>query len=192
MSDRFLDERRTSLEEAFFARQNEELRRQLVEANPQSDHRQALAAASHIQDPAVLDRLMQLGLNAETVSAFTLVPLVLVAWADGDLSDLEREAVMEAAALDGVPHAGPAHALLDGWLRSRPDPQLAAAWKDYVRALTLPLDLQARRELEAHILGQARKVADAAGGVLGLTSRISAAEERLLSELSAAFHPQTG
>lgn len=189
MSDRFLDDRRASLEEAFFARQNEELRRRLVEAGVQADRRQALAAASHIQDAAVLDRLLALGLGAETLSALTLVPLVLVAWADGDLSDLEREAVMEAAAKEGIHHDAPGHKLLEGWLRQKPGPQLATAWKDYVRALTQPLDLDARRELERHVMEQAHKVADAAGGFLGLTSRVSAAEQELLSELSAAFHP---
>lgn len=189
MSDRFLDDRRTGLEEAFFARQNEELRRRLVEADSKTDQRQALAAASHIQDPAVLDRLLALGLGAETLSALTLVPLVLVAWADGDLSDLERDAVMEAAAQEGIHPNAPGHAMLAGWLRTKPGPELVATWKDYVRGLATPLDLEARRELERHVMDKARQVADAAGGFLGLTSRISAAEREMLSDLSAAFHP---
>ncbi len=189
MSDRLLDDRRAGLEEAFFAQQNEELRRRLVEAGVKADRRQALAAASHIQDPAVLDRLLELGLGAETLSALTLVPLVLVAWADGDLSDLERDAVMEAAAQKGIHPDSPGHALLAGWLRTKPGPQLVAAWKDYVHSLARPLDLDARRELEIHVMDQARKVADAAGGFLGLTSRISVAEREMLSDLSPAFHP---
>lgn len=189
MSDRFLDDRRAGLEEAFFARQNEELRRRLAESGVQADRHQALSAASHIQDAAVLDRLLAMGVSAETLSALTLVPLVLVAWADGDLSDLEREAVMEAAAKEGIHADAPGHKMLEGWLRQKPGPQLAAAWKEYVRALTQPLDLEARRELEVHVMDKARQVADAAGGFLGLTSRISVAERELLSELSAAFHP---
>ena len=189
MSDRFLDDRRAGLEEAFFARQNEELRRKLVEAGQQTDRRQALAAASHIQDAAVLDRLLALGLGAETLSALTLIPLVLVAWADGDLSDLERKAVMDAAANEGISHEAPGHKLLEGWLRQKPGPELVAAWKEYVRALAQPLDLDARRELERHVMDKARQVADAAGGFLGLTSRISVAEQEMLSDLSAAFHP---
>ncbi|TCI00187.1 hypothetical protein EJV46_05945 [Roseococcus sp. SYP-B2431] len=190
MSDRFLDDRRSGLEEAFFAQQNEELRRRIADAGAQSDRRAALAAASHIQDPAVLDRLLQLGLSAGTLSALTLVPLVLVAWADGDLSDLERNAVMEAAATEGIHQDHPSHALLEGWLRVKPGPQLVAAWKDYVRALAQPLDLEARRQLEVQVMDKARQVADAAGGFLGLTSRISVAEREMLSDLSAAFHPQ--
>ncbi|MBS7812963.1 hypothetical protein [Roseococcus pinisoli] len=189
MSDRFLDDRRTGLEEAFFARQNEELRRRLVEAGAKNDRRHDLAEASHIQDTALLDRLLELGLGAETLSALTLVPLVLVAWADGDLSDLDRKAVMDAAALEGIHHRSPGYALLQGWLRTRPGPNLTAAWKDYVSALAKPLDLSARRELEHHVMDQARKVADASGGLLGLTSRISAAQFALISELSTAFHP---
>jgi hypothetical protein len=189
MSDRFLEDRRAGLEEAFFARHNEELRRRLFDPGERPGRRDALAAASHIQDPAVLDRLLRLGLGAETVSALTLVPLVLVAWADGDLAPLAREAVMEAAATEGIHSPAPGHALLVGWLRTKPSPQLAAAWKDYVHALTLPLDLTARRALELHIMDKARQVADAAGGILGLASRISVAKREKLSELSAAFHP---
>lgn len=189
MTDRFLDDRRTGLEEAFFARQNEELRRRIVEAEAQDDARHALADASHIQDTGVLNRLLELGIGAETLSAMTLVPLVLVAWADGGLSDLERKAVMDAAAKEGIHPRGPGYALLQGWLRSKPGPNLMAVWKDYVQALARPLDLTARRELEHHVMDQARKVADATGGFLGLTSRVSAIESALLSELSAAFHP---
>ncbi|WP_421996052.1 hypothetical protein [Roseococcus sp.] len=189
MSDRFLDDRRSGLEEAFFAQQNEELRRRLAEAGAQSDRRAALATASHIEDAAVLDRILALGLGPETLSALTLVPLVLVAWADGDLSGLEIDAVMDAAAQGGIHHAAPGHALLESWLRQKPGPELAAAWKDYVRALTKPMDLHARRELELQVMGQAHKVADAAGGFLGLTSRVSQAESEMLSDLSAAFHP---
>lgn len=189
MSANFLDDRRSGLEEAFFAQQNEELRRRLVAGAARDQRRQALAAASHIQDAAVLDRLLALGLGAETLSALTLVPLVLVAWAEGDLSPLERDAVMAAAAQEGIHHDAPGHKLLEGWLSRKPGPELAAAWKDYVHALTLPLDLHARRELEQHVMEKARQVADATGGFLGLTSRISVAEREMLSELGAAFHP---
>ncbi len=189
MADRFLDDRRTGLEEAFFARQNEELRRRIVEAAAKDEDRHALAEASHIDDTGVLDRLLELGIRAETLSALTLVPLVLVAWEDGDLSDFERQAVLDAAAKEGIHPRSPGYALLRDWLRSKPGPNLKAVWKDYVGALAKPLDLTARRELEHHVMDQARKVADLTGGLLGLTSRISAVESVLLSELSAAFHP---
>lgn len=189
MSDPVLDRRRVDLEEAFFARQNEEVRRRIIEGGIQSDRRAALAAASHVRDPAVLDRLLALGLGAGTLSALTLVPLVLVAWADGELSDLERDAVMKAAEQEGLPPDGPSHRLLEAWLRSRPGPELAQAWEAYVRALTKPLELDERRELEQQVMFQATRVADAAGGFLGLISRISVAEREMLSKLSAAFHP---
>ena len=81
--------------------------------------------------------------------------------------------------------------VLAGWLRTKPGPELVATWKDYVRGLATPLDLEARRELERHVMDKARQVADAAGGFLGLTSRISAAEREMLSDLSAAFHQET-
>ena len=45
----------------------------------------------------------------------------------------------------------------------------------------------ARDSLGREILGRARRVADATGGFLGLSSRISAAEEAVLANLATAF-----
>ncbi|MDB5416553.1 MAG: putative rane protein [Rubritepida sp.] len=189
MSDRILNDRRNGLEEAFFAEHNETLRRHLVDSYGKQDRRQALAASSGIRDEAVLDRLMELNLSAETMTALTLVPLVLVAWADGSVSEMERKAVIDGAAHAGLLANSPGGALLESWLRNEPSAALVTAWKEYVRALTLPLDLDARRALELGVLDQARNVADAAGGFMGLTSRISSAEREKLTELSVAFHP---
>ncbi|WP_424814473.1 hypothetical protein [Roseococcus sp. YIM B11640] len=189
MSSLFLDTRRAGLEEAFFAQQNEMLRRKLVDEAARRDARQALAATAGTHDDALLDRLGALGLSSDTVAALTLVPLVLIAWADGVIPDLERQAVMDAAHEHGVLRGSPASTLLESWLRTPPPASLAETWKAYVTALATPLDLDARKALEHSVMDQAKKVADSTGGLLGITSRVSTAEREKLSELSAAFHP---
>jgi tellurite resistance protein len=188
MSESILAARRAGLEEAFFAKHNEELRRKMQEADAQKFRKEALAAATGIVDDAVLARLEALKIGTGTLAALTLVPMVLVAWADGEISPEERRAVLAGATKAGLAAGSPGLELLEAWLHVRPVPALFEAWKDYVHALSRTLDSAERHSLEASVLGQARAVAMAAGSFLGLTSPISHAEEALLKELAKAFH----
>lgn len=187
MSQDFLDNRRRALEEAFFARESEAwLQRQRDDAAAIS-RREALQAASGIADAALLDRIAALGLQASTLAALSLVPLVLVAWADGTLDDKERRALLDAAAQSGIRGDSPAHHSLAQWLESPPPPSLFDAWAEYIRASTAGLDAPARDLLQSGLLERARLVAEAAGGFLGLGPRISPAEAAVLKKLEQAF-----
>jgi hypothetical protein len=72
-------------------------------------------------------------------------------------------------------------------LEQRPDATLCTAWQAYVQALVATLDVKAREALKTELLGRARTVADAAGGILGFGSRISKAEQTKLAMLEQAF-----
>jgi hypothetical protein len=50
------------------------------------------------------------------------------------------------------------------------------------------LSAEERDLLETEVLGQARCVAEAAGGFLGLGSKVSSQEEAVLREIAAAFN----
>lgn len=189
MSDHILQGRRAGLEEAFFAAENERLRQKLRDADAGDGRRAMLATASGIQDEAVLDRLMQLDIGADTLAALRLVPLVLVAWADGNISDQERVAVLRGAEGQGIAAGTPAHGMLESWLKTRPGTAMTTAWKDYIQAVVGPMDLAGRQAMEAGVLDKARAVAEAAGGFMGLGSRVSLAEQTVLGELQRAFHP---
>ncbi len=189
MSDESRD-RRNKLEEAFFAKENERLRQRLREADEARSRKEALAAASGITDDAVLERLAALGLGGGTLAALSLVPLVVVAWADGGIDDKERSAVLAAAAEVGAGAEEVSRQLLDRWLREPPPRELLAAWTDYIRATSATLGDEARRALKAELLGRARRVAEAAGGFLGLGRKVSAAEEAALERLEQAFSGQ--
>jgi hypothetical protein len=181
MSKDFLDERRRALEEAFFARHNEELIRKLHASDPNRSEKEKLAEASGLQDEALLDRLVALGFGSRTVAALSLVPLVIVAWSDGVVGDKEKEAILYAARDAGLDGAG--RDLLSRWLISAPPPGLLAAWTDYVHALAP----EARIALRHKVMGRARQVAEAAGGFLGLLRGISPQEEKALATLDAAL-----
>lgn len=187
MSDDFLGDRRKALENEFFTKQNQELLEQLQAERKAEERRAALAQASGISDEAVLDEIARLELGPETLAALSLVPLVAVAWADGQCEDRERSAVLQAAEQSGLRSGDPAYRLLESWLDARPGQELLEAWKDYVGALGRNLGDRALDALKSDLLERARHVAEAAGGFLGLGNRVSKDEQVVLDELDRAF-----
>jgi hypothetical protein len=186
MSQEFLEDRKRSLEEAFFAKQNQELVQRLRSRQEREERTHAIRQASGIEDPDLLARLVDLGLGPDTVAALSLVPLIEVAWADGDVHPKERQAVLQAAAESGVETGSTAADLLESWLARRPDPALLTAWKEFVRSLSSELAPDARRALRDDVLGRAERVAEAAGGLLGAAA-ISGKERDKIYELDHAF-----
>ena len=187
MSRDFLHEREHALEEAFFAQQDQALLRRLRDAQAKTSKKQALSDASGIADDAVLEKLVAFGVEGSTVAALSLVPLVLVAWADGQVDVRERDAVLAAAAEVGVEEHGAGRQLLDRWLATRPPPQLMTAWVEYIRAISPRLNETAKKQLKSDLLDRAHKVAGVAGGLLGIGSRTSSVEKEMLARLEKAF-----
>ena len=182
-----LRDRGKSLEDEFFRREDQRLVAQLKELRSAEMSREALAKASGITKPEVLDRLLKLGIQAQTIAALSIVPLIEVAWADGALDAKERGAVLEHAGAAGITSGSPAHGLLDAWLQHRPSQQLLDAWRDLVRAIREEIGDEEATRLKAEIVDRARMVARASGGVLGLGSKVSSAEAAMLASLERPF-----
>jgi hypothetical protein len=179
-----------ALENEFFAKRDAEKLAALRKALAERVERQGLAQVTGIPDEAVLGQLMAVGITADTLAALALVPLVLVAWADGTLDDKERRAVLAAAASRDLDADGPAHRILTSWLDERPAPSLRAAWHEYAAAFREHLPPHVVATIRAWVMDRAREVAAATGGFLGLGSKISSAEQAVLDELEAAFNPK--
>ena len=171
------------LEEAFFARENAALLAELRKKSSTESRRDRLREVVKIKDEAFLARLDTLGIEPQTVLAVVLVPLVFVAWADGKLDDREREAILAAARDRGVAAEQTARRLLASALEHRPDPKLLALWKTFAKRLWGRFTADERWQMRQHVLHSAREVAEAAGGMLGITSPISAAERKILEEM---------
>jgi len=187
MSDNSLSERGKALEDVFFARENANLRQRLKDTADAKQRKDAFAQATGISDDAVIARLAELNIGLDTVAALSLVPVVLVAWADGHIDEKERNAVLTAAKDAGLDRGSAGYQLLEQWLGKRPPPQLFAAWKDYMRALSATMDGEAKPSLKREVLSRARRTAEAAGGFLGFGQKVSAEEQAVLAELETAF-----
>src|SRR5262249_55036504 len=107
-------ERERAEEEVFFRDRDARLIEKLRE-NARLDEIVALLAEKlQVENPELLRRVMALGINRDTGSALLLAPLVQVAWAEGKVTDRERETILRLAAARGVEAGSPAHAQLVG------------------------------------------------------------------------------
>ena len=176
-----------SLEDEFFRREDQRLIKRLAELKAAETTREGLAKASGITNPAVLDKLMGLGIRPETVAALSIVPLVEVAWADGSLDTKERRAILDRARDSGIAPGSTEHSLLEAWLDRRPEPKLLTAWTHMVQGMAEQLGPDGTARLKASLLERAHAVAAASGGVLGLGSKVSSAEAAMLAQLESAF-----
>ena len=158
-----------------------------MEAEEGQAKREALAEVLGIDNAEILDQLVALKMCASSVLALTLIPMVNVAWADWEIQDNERNAILKAAAEYGITVDSLAGKVLNDWLTKRPGKEIFDAWKDYMRTLSENLDETALAEVKAKTLGRAKAVAESAGGFLGLGSKISGAEQAVLDDLERVF-----
>jgi hypothetical protein len=181
-----LDERSRALEDAFFPSHAGDYREAIRLRESELAAVGALREASGITDDATLRRLAGLGIRAETLAALTMIPIVEVAWADGEMDERERDAILGGAESVGIEPGSPSYGLLRIWTEDAPAPDLFAAWRDFIGSLKSELEDAECARLREKLIGGARTVAEAAGGILGLGA-VSAEEEKILSTLDRAF-----
>ena len=184
---KFLHKRGKALENEFFRRQDESQRLRLREKEELGERRAALKQIAVVTDDATIDRILDLGITAETWAAVSLVPLVEVAWANGQIEEAERRSVLAAAEANGVTPGSASYEILDDWLAHRPDGRLMEAWSAYIATLGAELSPGEKHALRDELMGRARHVAEAAGGFLGLGNKVSSEERVVLEELEKAF-----
>ena len=173
-----------NLEEAFFAKENAKVLDQMRARAERAQQRELLRRIVAIDDDAFLDRLINMGIGPERAMVLRLTPLVFVAWADGHIDEREREAIVRAAAQQGIVAEEMARQVLGDWLERKPDPRILVMWKDYIRKIWERFTNEEQEQLRHNLLAATRAVAEAAGGFLGLKS-ISAAERQVLDDLES-------
>jgi hypothetical protein len=178
---------RKGQEDAFFAEQDAILLRRMRQKDERASMREALAAASGLQDDDTLHVLLDAGVEPQTLGAFALLPVAVVAWADGHLAHEERMAALAAAERCGLARGEAGWRLLQRWLVREPSPALVAAWKAYMQAQAQRLDEAAWQTRKQDVLSSARAVAKAVGGFLGVGSGISDTERSVLRRVEDAL-----
>ena len=179
-------ERGQTLEDAFFRKRDAELIEQIARLEKIKKTREELARMSGITNAKVLDKLIELEVSPQILSSLTVIPLIEVAWADGTIDDKERAAVLGGAAGNGLRKGSPEYALLENWLTHRPPAKLLDAWMHYIEGLCEIMSGEEREAFRKDLIGRARRVAEASGGVLGMV-KVSPQELSVLKAMESAF-----
>lgn len=175
--------------EEIFRAQDRKLIEDLQKLRALEETKENLAKVSGICNPGVLDKFVEMNITPDLVASLWVVPLIEVAWADGDVDEKEKQSV-----LGWVRHHVEAghdvdEDLLNAWLTRRPPPRMLTAWEHWVTALCGTLPDTEREALRSEIMTQSRSIAETTGGFLGLGSKVSADEHKMLARLDAAFAP---
>ncbi len=183
----FGDARR--LEDKYFQEKEQELIRKLKERAAKEAARKEMSEALQVADEGIVHALEELGYNRETLKVLHLFPLAAVAWADGSVSQKEREKILAAADARGIEPGTPARDLLEEWLENPPDEVTVSRTLKIIRDL---MQFSSGTRLEAEdIMTLCEQVADASGGILGLSGRVSREERAMLRRVAedlAAAH----
>jgi hypothetical protein len=186
MNSEFSEKRNRSLEDMFFYEQDRRLIEQRKKLQKMQETKENLAKISGIQDDAVLEKLVALDIRPETLATLIGIPLIEIAWADGEMDEKERKKLFEYAENSGLRKKGLDPKVMSIWLQNKPDPALLEAWTQYMRTLSRQLTDAERKSFREELMADARSVAKAAGGILGYGT-ISSEEKAMLSKLESAF-----
>ena len=180
-------ETKRTTEEEYFRRKEQELLAKLRQKAETEAHRKGLAESVGIENEQILAVLQDMGFDRETVVLLFLIPMLQVAWSDGNISEPERSLILEVGRSRGVQEGHPAYQKLQGWLAARPGRE------SFERALRVIRDLMAfQTEAQRQTLGQqlvdaCERIAAASGGFLGMGSKVSLEEKAILKRVAATI-----
>jgi hypothetical protein len=183
-----LKERERGEEADYFRKQDAKLLEKIRERARLGEIAKALAAKLRIDDAELLRRVGELGLTQETGAAILVAPLVQVAWAEGTVSEAERDVVLELAAARGIEPGTPAHEKLIEWLRKRPSD---AVFETAMEVMKIGFAVLPPAERDERIQGLAdacRRVAKVSGGglarLIGIGDGVTRDESEVLDAIT--------
>ena len=186
MSEDALSKRGRSLEDDYFRKKDRELIEKIRQAAAAARVRKDLGSTIGLEDPALLQELLDLGFTPETAVLLPLVPVIQMAWAEGGITEAERELILRLARSRGVGVGSAADQQLMEWMTTHPSDAVFSRTRRLIRAI---LDAGSAGghtgDLTADdLVKHCEEIASASGGILGI-GRISAEERALLASIAA-------
>lgn len=185
MSDRKrspLDALERAQEETYFHKKDQALVEAMRQKLERERNAEAIRTETGVADEALITRLVELGVDRESIPVLHLAPLLQVAWADGEIQGAERDLLLEAATATGL--TGPGLARLEQMLTTRPEQAWFDAALDFIRNMLAALPDGQADAARGNLEDLAWRVADASGGVFGLWGRVEDAEKNALRNIA--------
>jgi hypothetical protein len=179
--------RGNSFEEGYFRGKDAEMVDKLRKVFQTKMDKEQLQKATGIASEEVLDRLLQVNIKGEMLTAFKLLPLVEIAWADGSFDAREGNAVISAAIKFGIPADSAALERIKEWLARGPNPEARKAWYMYAQELRKVLTPDELKVFREDLLSTARAIASLSGGILYTFFNVSNNEKTVLKKVTDAL-----
>jgi hypothetical protein len=181
MSEDFLSGRKRTNEEEYFQKQDRELiekARQRAQAERQL---RELGETIGVTDPEITRELAELGFTPDTVKLLPLIPVLEMAWAEGDVTPPERKMLVDVARTRGIEEGSAADRQLAEWLDRRPEESVFRRAGRLINALFAS---GGRFDVTRDdLLKYCEAIADASGGMFGIR-RVSADERATLERIA--------
>ncbi len=150
-------------------------RRELERAAKEAQERRKVAASLATDDEALVSRIRDLGFDGDTARVLDVLPLIHVAWADGDVSQSERASILQVLEVRGIAADSEAFTLVETLLEERPSEAFLS------ETLHLLRDLGGDRH--ASIIELSMHVASASGGFFGFGHKVSEEERAVVAKI---------
>jgi hypothetical protein len=175
-------ERGRTLEEDYFRRKEKEVIEKMRRKAQADEQRQRLGEQAGLRDEEVLRDLEDLGYTSETIMALHLVPLIQTAWAEGGVTQKERDLVLKAARARGITAGSAADQQLNRWLNQKPSDDFFEKTLRAIRTILQAQSPDTRAASERDLLSLATAVASASGGIIGFHA-VSDEERQILAHI---------
>ena len=145
------------------------------------------ANATGIRSRKGLESLVDSGFELSTMTAFIWVPLIFVAWADGNADEFEKKSIFDVLTNKGIATETASMMIAHEWFNQSPNAELWKIWEEFTATTLASLNPVIRNELMDEIVGLCHVVAHASGGLLGL-GKISASETKVIDRVIESLH----
>ena len=132
------------------------------------------------------ERLVRLGFDSETACVLHILPLIQVAWANGEISRRERSRILHVLKLREVPEGSRAWVMCESLLSARPTDAFLQSCREVLRDVLHSgkpgQDLEERQLIDLCV-----DIAEVSGGLFGLHRTVSAAERTVIADIAATL-----
>lgn len=189
MDNELFKDRERANEAAYFRQQDAKLLDSLRARAPLDEIARAIGEKLQVDNPELLERVRQLGLNPEATPALFVAPLVQVAWAEGNISRDEQDAVLRLALSRGIEADSPPYNQILEWLAVRPSDATFDTAVETLKYGFAVLPEAERDDRIKRLVEACHEVAAASGGglaaLLGLGSSVSDVEASMLDSITS-------
>jgi tellurite resistance protein len=132
------------------------------------------------------ERLVRLGFDSETACVLHILPLIQVAWANGEISRRERSRILQVLKVRDIPEGSRAYVMCESMLTTRPTEAFLHASLECLRDILHSSRGNAARE-ERQLIDLCVEIAEVSGGLFGLHRTVSTTERAVIAEIAATL-----